>query len=262
MLHIACDCCETSPRRWVCALLCLVLTLLLPLPLHAQANVLQQGERVPFEICLQNPTWTRPTEEEQRETVWRDPRYASAGEEALKTHPRWVENFVLYGGGARDEGLLLEWGGFWKGDEHIERRQGGLCQERQYAVSVGRQIEIWLKYHHVLRIQRLGKTYVLVVEPRARGFEVVDFVRAEGEPLVFIFVTPEGKELRRITLRFTPRWTETYTTGPELPPLAELPTTGAGPRRLLKGWAGTLLAMGSTFIVLGVIAARLKRTQL
>lgn len=172
------------------------------------AEVLAQGEAVPFQVCLQNPTWIRPTEEEQRKQVWQDPRYA--GEEALKTHPRWRENFLLYRGGARDEGLLIEWGGFWKEQGRIERSTTDLCSERQYLVSVGQQVEIWLKYHHVLRVQRLGKTFVLMVEPRVQGFEVIDFGRPEGEPLTFIFVAPDDKEFRRITQRLMPNWDERY----------------------------------------------------
>lgn len=172
------------------------------------AEVLARGEAVPFQVCLQNPTWTRPAEEEQRKRVWQDPRYA--GEEALKTHPRWQENFLLYSGGARDEGLLIEWGGFWKEQGRIERSTADLCRERQYTVSVGQQVEIWLKYHHVLQVQRLGKTFVLVVEPHAQGFEAINFNRTAAEPLVFIFVAPDGKELRRITLRLTPAWDEKY----------------------------------------------------
>lgn len=172
------------------------------------AEVLAQGEAVPFQVCLQNPTWIRPTEEEQRKQVWQDPRYG--GEEALKTHPRWRENFLLYSGGARDEGLLIEWGGFWKERGRIERSISDLCRERQYTVSVGQQVEIWLKYHHVLQVRRLGKTFVLMVEPRAQGFEAIDFVRPDVEPLVFIFVAPDGKELHRITLRVTPNWDERH----------------------------------------------------
>jgi uncharacterized lipoprotein YajG len=37
-----------------------------PIPVPTVANIMVQGEQVPFEICGESVTWTRPTDGEQK----------------------------------------------------------------------------------------------------------------------------------------------------------------------------------------------------
>lgn len=77
-------------KFWIVSLLFTTILILPPIS-NAQeteldiSTVLQQGRDVPFDVCLEAKTWVRPTEVEQREHVWRDPRYGS--EEDQKALP-------------------------------------------------------------------------------------------------------------------------------------------------------------------------------
>ncbi len=220
---------------WALALILSVLaTSLVPGPLYAQGEgpgpteVLQQGSDVPFEVCFEDDPWTRPTLEEQRQRVWSDPRYASAGEAYLASHPLWTDDFLQYPGGADAHGTMKRLGGLWSAD--FTSRGDGLCRQRHHDVSIGRQAEIWLKYHRAVSLRRLESSYVLVVEPREQGFQVVDFLRPDRCPITIFFLTPGGEEIHRLTEGRESPW------GDICPSPSELPVTGVSEQHQTDAW--------------------------
>ena len=50
-----------------------------------QPEMLEKLEDVPFVICIEDPTWTRPTVEQQSEHLGRDPRYRNESMQYLLT---------------------------------------------------------------------------------------------------------------------------------------------------------------------------------
>lgn len=220
--------------------------------------VLQQGQDVPYDICLESKTWLRPTEAEQREHIWRDPRYGS--EEIQKTLPQWTEDFLVYGGGANEQGKLIDWGGFWTAAGQITQKRDKLCQHRQADVSrLGKQAEIWLKYHHLITLKRLDNTVVFVVEPQRQGFAVIDFLRHGPDPLQFIFVTADGQEIIRIKESQPPIGKDIYLEPVNVAPPLDLPPTGSTGQvspRFLR-WLG----LGLVLIVSGGLLQLTLRTK-
>src|SRR5438093_1020335 len=49
------------------------------------------AQTIPFDICTESATWTRPTPQMQGQKVWNDPRYASFG----RTDYAWSHNFLV-----------------------------------------------------------------------------------------------------------------------------------------------------------------------
>jgi hypothetical protein len=201
--------------------------------------VLQQGQDVPYDICLKAKTWLRPTEMEQRQQVWHDPRYGP--EEMQKTLPQWTEDFLVYDGGADEQGKFIDWAGFWTAAGQITQKQDGLCQHRQADVSLlGQQEEVWLKYHRLISLKRLDNTVVFVVEPQTRGFQAIDFLRQGADTLQLIFVNSDGREIVKIEHAQLPTSQVTYLKPANVVPPVALPTTGAAEQsgERFLGWIG------------------------
>lgn len=205
--------------------------------------VLQQGQDVPYDICLESKTWLRPAEAELTAHIRGDPRYT---EEMVKTSVVWTEDFLVYPGGAVADGQMFDWAGFWTAAGQITRKQDGLCQHRQADVSLlGKQEEIWLKYHRLIILKHLDNTVVFVVEPQRQGFQVIDFLRQGTDTLQLIFVTSDDKEIIRIEHSQLPTEKVTYLDPVSIAPPIDLPPTGStsqvSPRFLI--WIGSGLGL-------------------
>jgi len=158
------------------------------------AEILAQGEKVPFEVCGESTTWVRPSEEEQA-SKWGAGRYAGANEEVTK-YPWTHDFFVVYGGASIEHdienlsGLLTLQGG---------ERAKCFEPERHDAILKLQTAEVWALLHKVNNIKRLDTSYVIVVEPIQRGVQFVQFPRpTEWLPLTLYFVTTDGKEVEKI----------------------------------------------------------------
>jgi hypothetical protein len=173
-------------------------------------ELLEKLEDVPFVICIEDPTWTRPTVEQQMEHLGRDPRYRFQCMQYLLSHPIWKNDFLQYPGGASAEGMMKILGGLWSARFVV--REDNLCRNRQRDVSIGHQAEIWLKYHQIISLKRRGHDYFVEVEPANRGFQAVDFLRPDRCPISFYFDTPQGEpifymsEKERLRPRETSLW--------------------------------------------------------
>ena len=155
----------------------LVCTLLVARPLMA--------ERIPFEVCTESTTWTRPTPEVQAK-IWNDGRY----KDEAGTAYAWTHNFIVIGEpeSASIPYHLMNESGLWTAAPgtfskcYSPRREG-----REW-------IEVWSLLHQVKEVRHDNNTYTITVEPRGKGFQFV-YIRRLNPSAVVRFVTPDGKEL-------------------------------------------------------------------
>lgn len=158
------------------------------------AEILSQGEEVPFEICAESTTWVRPPEETQKEKWWTFGRYIGADEEILK-YP-WTHNFFVAYGHASMEYDIVNLSGLWT---HEEETVGCVTNpERHDAILKLEMARIWVLLYKVRAIKRLDTHYIIMVEPTEQGFQFVDFPRPGWFPLTLYFITEDGQEIDKI----------------------------------------------------------------
>jgi len=143
------------------------MSLLLPFVLLSSASLAQQTT-VPFELCGESVTWTRPSPEVQAK-IWNDPRYAGVGQTAYE----WTHDFVST---EPDSGSITyhsqNLAGLWT--DHQENR----CLRRDGEHD--RWTEIWALNYHLIGIDLSGAAYTVTVTRRSRGYEIIQFRRPGG----------------------------------------------------------------------------------
>jgi len=154
----------------------LLVTLLFAGPLAAQP--------IPFDICAESTTWTRPTPEVQAK-LWNDPRYSGLTRDSYE----WTHNFLVI-----DEPLsaraalgFSNASGLWT----VPIRTFDNCYR-----SGDEWIEVWVLLHRVTEVRHDANTYTVIVQPTGKGFQSVLFRRLNPS-VVLRFVTPDGKELEK-----------------------------------------------------------------
>jgi hypothetical protein len=179
----------------------------------AAAEILAQGAELAFKVCGESTTWMRPSEQEQNDKWWRSERYSSADEQVVQ-YPWTHDFFVMYGHGSSTYDIL-NLSGLWTLSTDVRARC--LEPERQDAILRLQKTELWLLYHRVRQIKRIGSAYVIIVEPSESGVQFVQFARPEQRvPLTFHFVTEDGQEIERIV-----EAESTYWPYPQLVPTAQ-----------------------------------------
>jgi len=167
------------------------------------SGIAAQGEQIPFEICGESSTWTRPTEEEQRAKWWDSGRYAG-GDEGVIKYP-WTHNFFVAYGNASSEYDIINLSGLWTLEGDV--RSQCIEPERQDAILKLQKAEVWVLLHRVKSIKRVGTDYYIVVEPVEKGVQFVQFPRPEQQvPLALHFVTEDGQEVEKIVETESPYW--------------------------------------------------------
>jgi hypothetical protein len=145
------------------------------------------AESVPFEVCTESSTWTRPSPELQANKIWKDTRYKGFGKDAYA----WSHDFLVIDEQMNVSGILAvtNLSGLWT----VKTQWLHKCYlDRQRDVSSW--VEVVLLLHRVKEIQYDAKTYTVVVERSGKGFQWF-FIRRINGPGVVRFVTPEGKQL-------------------------------------------------------------------
>jgi hypothetical protein len=164
------------------AYITLIVTLLWARPLIAV-------EAVPFDICAESTTWTRPSPEVQAK-IWNDGRYIDLGPRAYA----WTHDFIVIGDplSASESYHLMNLSGLWtvapfnnKCDTDLNNRRNGY-----------EWIEVRALLHRVTQVTHDANTYTVTVEPTGKGFQFV-YIRRLNPSVVLRFVTPDGKELER-----------------------------------------------------------------
>ncbi len=156
--------------------------------------VAAQNVQVPFEICGESTTWTRPSEDEQNIKWWTFGRYANMDKELRQSF--WTRNFFVVYGHASPEFDVTNLSGLWTLPEGVQQK----CFEPQChdAVLKLEKAEVWVLLHAVKSVKRQDTIYVVVVEPTSRGAQFVQFPRPGQVPLTLQFTTQDGRELDKI----------------------------------------------------------------
>jgi hypothetical protein len=181
----------------------------MPAPAETTANkptlsgVAAQGEPIPFEICGESATWTRPAEEEQEAKWWSSGRYAGGNEELIK-YP-WTHDFLVAYGNASGEYDLINLSGLWT--LAADARSKCTEPERREAILKLQKAEVWVLLHQVKSIRCMDTDCYIVVEPTERGVQFVQFARPEQQvPITLHFVTENGQEIDKIVEVESPYW--------------------------------------------------------
>lgn len=147
-----------------------------------------QPVNVPFTVCKQSTTWTRPTAEQQQATVWSDPRYASIGAKAYE----WTHAFLLVPPDSADmQGQVEDEAGLW-----TEGTWAPTCDKPEYK-NDDQWVMAWILQHRVTSIKAAGGVYTITVEPTAKGFESIIFKKLAPKMSVR-FVDPQGRVLEEV----------------------------------------------------------------
>ncbi|ASC72788.1 hypothetical protein XM38_037470 [Halomicronema hongdechloris C2206] len=133
-----------------------------------------------FDICRDLPRWQRLPEAEQMQALEALPRYGAAiYDEPLSPviQSFWQHrafSFTTYGLSARMEPLYFS--GLWTVQDDIWS-----CYEngQPEQINAGRLAEVWLIGYHIQSLEWLGDRYIMSVEPRASGFQLIHFSRQE-----------------------------------------------------------------------------------
>jgi len=168
----------------------------------AVAEIIANGEHIPYEICAQNLDWVRPSEEEQR-SVWESSRYSGVDQDVLK-YP-WDQDFFITYGSASINYDIINLSGLWTLPEGT--RDPCFEEENQDAILKFKKAEIWVLNHSVTEIRRASAKYAIIVEPIGRGVQFLHFYRLSGNmALTLYFVTSDGSVIDHINETEYPYW--------------------------------------------------------
>ena len=153
----------------------------------AGAPLLAQSAAVPFDVCAQSVTWTRPTADVQAK-MWNDGRYRDIRPEAYA----WTHTFLW----SEPDSASISYhqqnvSGLW-----TEPPQPGGCPRRDGEQDAW--AEVWTLNHLVTGLKTDGLVTTLHVVPQARGYEIIQFRRqmsSTGQKARIRFVDDSGKTL-------------------------------------------------------------------
>ena len=165
----------------ICPFVMLACTVLLAKPLAA--------ESVPFDICAESTTWTRPTPEVQAK-IWNDNRY----KDFARTAYEWTHNFIaIEPDSASRHYHFMNLSGIWTA---MPGSYKNCYPDEKTSRHEYEWIEVWVLLHRVTQITRDANTYTVTVEPTGVGFQSV-FIRRLNPVVVLRFVTRDGRELEK-----------------------------------------------------------------
>jgi hypothetical protein len=143
---------------------------------------------LPFAVCEQSDTWTRPTLDQQRERIWTLARYA--GRDEASFHATFDEPVFTWEGGNSE--MFDSWPlhGLWSAqDQRVEDP----CAQG-YEVAQGRYVDVFLLTYRAREVVLRGSMYEVTVEPGERGFQHIEFTNAlypsGGPPVAYSINQP------------------------------------------------------------------------
>lgn len=145
-------------------------------------------EYVPFMVCRESYTWTRPAPNIQAR-VWNDPRYRGLEPDSLR---EWTHDFIMVEADSASIQYHAEnTSGLW-----TEGVFSPTCSDRKDT----EWIAVWVLLHRVRSIEIAGDTYTVRVDPTAEGFQSILIRRVH--PLGSLrFVDANGSVIDRIDNR-------------------------------------------------------------
>src|SRR5213594_4463443 len=139
----------------------LVCALLIAAPLAA--------ESIPFEVCAESTTWTRPTPEVQAK-IWNDNRYKGVAATAYD----WTHDFIaLVPDSASNHYHFMNMSGLWTATPGSYKN----CYPSEKSPRHEYEwIEVWSLLHRVTQVTRDANTYTVTIQPTGAGFQSI-FIR-------------------------------------------------------------------------------------
>jgi hypothetical protein len=170
-------------RPWLFCAASLVASGLLCTLVAANASA-APPQSIPFTVCKQSTTWTRPSADQQSK-IWNDPRYSAHGAKAYE----WSHNFLL----VPPDSTSIQY--------HAEN-EAGLWTEGIFSPTCDKPVykqnedwvEAWILLYRVKKIEADGSVYTITVEPARKGFQSVMFKRIAPNAS-FRFVDGKGRLL-------------------------------------------------------------------
>lgn len=158
--------------------------------------------QISFESCSPSSSWIRPSISEQTEQLQSLPRYAGELEtEPLKNLSAnlWnhkVFSFTSYGLSSRFEPIYFS--GLWKIIDPLLNCYDSSVIEQLNTEQIA---EVWLLSYQALTLEWLNGVYVVVVEPKSQGIEMMRFTRQEKlSSLPVKVMTTDGQEISVVSL--------------------------------------------------------------
>jgi hypothetical protein len=145
------------------------------------------SQAVPFTICKESTTWTRPTASQQAK-IWTDARYSDHGAKAYE----WNHQFLL----VPPDSTSIQYhaeneAGLW-----TENTFSPTCDDAKYRHN-DEWVGAWILLHRVKEIQVDRSVYTITVEPAAKGFQSIIFRRIAPK-MSFRFVDVKGRLLDEV----------------------------------------------------------------
>ena len=142
------------------------------------------SQTVPFTICKESTTWTRPTASQQAK-IWSDARYSDHGVKAYE----WTHQFLS----VPPDSTSIQYhagneAGLWTEDTFSPT-----CDDAKYRHN-DEWVRAWILLHRVKNIQVDGTVYTITVEPTAKGFQSIIFRRLAPK-MSFRVVNVKGRML-------------------------------------------------------------------
>ncbi|MEM6251814.1 MAG: hypothetical protein AAF821_02730 [Cyanobacteria bacterium P01_D01_bin.156] len=151
-----------------------------------------------FSICSQAVDWQRPSLDQQQKQLTTNERYGGLLEDKAfqqLANQFWqyeILSFTTYGLSARMEPINLS--GLWSVADDVWNQC--YAHDEGSAINDGTLAEAWLMNHQVVDLQWQDNRYIMTVEPRARGMQVVQFTRREqASELPLTIVTSQGNSV-------------------------------------------------------------------
>ncbi|MEX1253536.1 MAG: hypothetical protein WEE64_04270 [Dehalococcoidia bacterium] len=152
-------------------------------------------ETLPFAVCQQSDTWTRPPLDQQRASIWSLARYAGRDEASLRA--TFDEPAFTWEGGNSE--LFDSWPlhGLWS----TQDQRGVEPCAADGEVAEGRYVDLYLLTYRARAVALRGSTYEVTVEASERGFQHIEFSNelypSGGPPIAYSIriVTDSGEHL-------------------------------------------------------------------
>ena len=169
---------STRRVRWLCPLIPLTALAMLGSPARAGGSA--QSTSVPFVVCKESATWTRPTADQQAH-IWEDPRYAELGANAYE----WTHDFIVVALSTGFQSQVADKAGLWM--ENVVGPSPSCAAAKRIEEWVG----TWILLHRVISITADGSVYTIIVEATGKGYQSIVFKRV-APTVTFRFVDMNG----------------------------------------------------------------------
>ncbi len=168
-----------------------------------------QGTNIPFEVCFNSDTWTRPSPIEQANAYKRSSRYSyhNITPQDVVNNPLWTVNLIPWSSSGSIGALLMSdyriHSGLWTVRD--DNNSAFDCADKvnnfrsNPSAKSTTKIVLWVISHKVKAVKWQNSGFTLVVEPSNTGFQEIIFDKRKPHPetLTFNVVDTKGRFLAK-----------------------------------------------------------------